>query len=126
MYSQRLRPQPLPSVVKRWERIGDHALAISAICEAELLYGLEKKASERLWLEYKLYLRNRLVVLSVDSEVAAVYGQLRGLKEKQGEPRADFDLLIAATAIAHDLRVATLNMRHFEGIPNLQVENWAE
>ena len=40
VYSQVLKPRPLPSVVRRWRLLGDDRLAISSICEAELLYGL--------------------------------------------------------------------------------------
>lgn len=43
VYSQRLRPRPLPSVVDRWRRLGDSSLAISCICEAELRYGLASR-----------------------------------------------------------------------------------
>jgi predicted nucleic acid-binding protein len=38
---------------------------------------------------------------------------------------ADFDLLIAATALYHQLVLATLNARHFDGISSLRVEDWS-
>jgi predicted nucleic acid-binding protein len=125
VYSQRLRPHPLPGVVRRWRELGDDAVAISAIVEAELRYGLEKKRSERLWQEYRAYLENRLAVLPVDKAVAEVFARLKAAQEAGGEPRADFDLLIAATAISHKLALATLNTRHFEGIGGLSVEDWS-
>lgn len=124
VYSQRLRPKPAPGVVARWKQAGDQALAISVICEAELLYGLEKRKSERLWTEYDIYLKDRLVTLPVDRPVAEAYAKLRAELEGKGEPRADFDLIIAATALAYRLCLATLNTRHFQGIPGLQVEDW--
>ena len=31
------------------------------------------------------------------------------------------DLLIASTAIAHNFKLATLNIKHFEKIPNLSM-----
>ncbi len=37
----------------------------------------------------------------------------------------DFDLLIAATALAHDRTLVTNNLDHFNRIPELQLENWA-
>lgn len=37
----------------------------------------------------------------------------------------NFDLLIAATALSHRLILATLNARHFDGIPGLHVEDWS-
>ena len=64
VYCQPLKPKPLPSVERRWRDLGDAALAISAICEAELLYGLEWKQSARLHAQYDrlvpaLHARNR-------------------------------------------------------------------
>jgi predicted nucleic acid-binding protein len=124
IYCQRLRPAPLPSVIKKWKNCGDHCLAISGICEAELLYGLDKRQSDRLWLEYRHYLEDRLALLPVDKNVAATYGKIKTAMEADGQPRADFDLLIAATAITHNLTLATLNILHFTGIPGLKCEVW--
>ena len=53
VYSQRLKKHPVDKVVRRWSELGNSKLAISAICEAELLYGLEKKNSPRLWQSMK-------------------------------------------------------------------------
>jgi len=124
VYSQRLRPHPLSGVVRRWQAIGDAALAISAVCEAELRYGLAKRGSARLWNEYRDFLENRLVVLPVDKQVADAFGELKARTEKMGKPRADFDLLIAATALSNRVILATLNVRHFAEIPGLTVEDW--
>ncbi len=125
VYFQRLRPRPLPGVIRRWRTLGDAALAIPAVAEAELLFGLEKKDSPRLWREYRDYLENRLAVLAVDKAVAAVFGRLKAEQEAEGTTRADFDLLIAATAIRHRLILVTLNIRHFDALPNLIVEDWS-
>ena len=123
IYSQRLRPRPAPGVVSRWKELGDATLAISAICEAELRYGLAKRNSERLWAEYRSYLENRLILLPVDKQVADKFGELKSQMESRGTPRADFDLLIAATALCHRLTLVTANLRHFEDTPALNVES---
>jgi predicted nucleic acid-binding protein len=34
------------------------------------------------------------------------------------------DLLIAATALVYDLTLVTHNTRHFQGIPDLRLEDW--
>jgi tRNA(fMet)-specific endonuclease VapC len=125
VYSQRLRPKPMVSVMDRWRCLGDESLAISGICEAELRYGLARKNSVRLWREYRDYLENRLVILPVDKPVADIFGEIKAEAESRGEVRADFDLLIAATALAHRVVLATLNARHFVGIAGLQVEDWS-
>lgn len=124
VYSQRLRPQPNKNVISRWSRTGDRALAISACCEAELLFGLEKKGSERLWKEYDEYLKDRLTLLPFGFKEAVVYAKIRNHLVREGEPVADMDLLIGATALANGLVLATLNPVHFERIPGLRVEDW--
>jgi len=125
VYSQRLRPRPLASVIERWRKLGDARLAISGICQAEIVYGLAKKDSERLWVEYREYLENALVLLPVDGSVATRFGRLKAVMEGGGLAKADFDLMIAATALTRDLTLATLNLRHFDGIPGLVVEDWS-
>ena len=41
----------------------------------------------------------------------------------QGKRVADFDLLIAVTALQHQLILLTNNRRHFENIQGLKVES---
>jgi len=125
VYSQPLKKRPLPSVIDRWSGLGDGSLAISAVCEAELMHGLWKRDVERLWADYRTILENRLLILPVDKSVADLFGQLRAHTEKIGTPRSEFDLLIAATARHHDLVIATCNVRHFVGLPGLRVEDWS-
>ena len=126
VYCQPLKPTPLPSVERRWRRLGDDALALSAICEAELLYGLALKQSAKLEAQYDDLLRNRLQVLAVDTPVAQIFSQLKAACRKKGFVASDFDFLIAATAKAHGLILATLNVRHFNGMEGLAVEDWSQ
>ena len=126
VYSQRLRRAPHAEVEKRWRKLGDGALAVSAICEGELVFGLELKNSERMWSEYRLYLKDRLVFLPVDQNVVASYGRLKSHLWRTGQPCGELDLWIGATALSHRLILATLNARHFAGIPGLVVEDWSQ
>jgi tRNA(fMet)-specific endonuclease VapC len=126
VYSQRLKLEAHPEVVRRWSALGDHRLGISAICEAEVLYGLQKRDSARLWQEYRFALENRLTLFAVDLGVAQRFASLKAQTERLGRPRADFDLLIAATALRHNLILATGNVRHFADLPGLRVEDWFE
>lgn len=126
VYCQPIKPRPVEMVRLRWIALGDDALAISAICEAELLYGLELKKSTRLQALYDGLLKERLRILAVDSGVAKHFATLKSWSKANGRVLSDFDLLIAATARTHDLRLATLNSRHFKGLPNLRVEDWSQ
>ena len=126
VYCQPIKPKPLPAVERRWRELGDAPLAISVISEAELLYGLELKSSAKLRSQYDQLLKGRLPILSVDSAVARSFSQIKAACRKKGFAASDFDFLIAATAKTHGLILATLNIRHFNGIEGLAVEDWAQ
>ncbi len=53
--------------------------------------------------------------------VARVYGEIEAGLKKGGQPLADADLQIAATAVRHDLELVTGNVRHFERVPGLVI-----
>jgi predicted nucleic acid-binding protein len=126
VYCQPLRKKPLPSVVTRWKKLGDTALCVSVLCEAEVFQGLEAKGSRELWDRYRNLLEGRLPVLDITLEVARTYAALAGPLIRQGSPRPVVDLLIAATAKSAGLVLATLNSRHFENIEGLAVEDWSK
>jgi len=125
VYCQPLRKKPLPAVVTRWKALGDDALCVSVICEAEILQGLEAKDSAGLWDRYRCLLEGRLPVLDINVEVARTYAALAGSLIRGGTPRPVMDLLIAATARSSGLILATLDSRHFDGIEGVAVEDWS-
>ena len=100
-------------------------MAIANICEAELLYGLKKRGATRQLRDYEFMIKGRYDMLDVDAQVAAAYADLRVACENAGSPIGDMDLLIAATAKANNLTVATLNYSDFSRIPGLAVEDWS-
>ncbi|MDQ3773240.1 MAG: hypothetical protein M3461_02105 [Pseudomonadota bacterium] len=48
----------------------------------------------------------------------------RSRLEREGQPIESGHIFIAATALAHNLILVTRNLRHFERLPGLVVENW--
>ena len=53
------------------------------------------------------------------------YGEYKALLSKSGKLIDDMDMLIAATAITHNLILVTNNAKHFSRIKGLEIENWA-
>jgi tRNA(fMet)-specific endonuclease VapC len=94
-------------------------LAISAITfgevAEEIYYGRDPKQHEAA---FRRLLRG-VRILSVNRQVAARFAELRGELRKQGQRIPDADLLIASTALRHDLVLVTRNRKHFERIPGL-------
>lgn len=60
------------------------------------------------------------------SEVIMDYAKIRLQLKQIGKPVDNFDLLIAATAKHFDLTVVTDNVKHFENIQGLNIENWVD
>ena len=100
----------------------------SSITLGELVYGAYRQRTRTdVLLEQvdRVLLPNRRI-LPFDAAAARHYGELRTELERQGTPLADADLRIAAIALARSLTVVTGNVRHFQRVPGLPVENWLE
>ena len=62
-------------------------------------------------------------LFSVDGSVARAYSKLLVNTRKMSVTRVDLKLLFAATAVAHNLKLAILKARHLECLPRLAEEN---
>lgn len=63
-------------------------------------------------------------LLTINKQVSGVYAQLRSQLELAGTPIGPNDTWIAAEALHHNLVLVTDNVREFERVPKLKVENW--
>lgn len=98
---------------------------ISTITISEIVYGAWKSAHPRRHLEnLEKVLLPAVNILAFDAKAAYVRGAVRARLEREGKSLALADLEIAAIAIANDLTLVSGNLRHFERIQELRVENW--
>lgn len=100
----------------------------SSITLGELVYGAHrlKELTTILMQKIEDALLPNLPILSFDVAAARRYGELRAELERLGTPIGDADMRIAAIALSHDLKVVTGNERHFQRVPELEIENWLE
>ena len=98
-------------------------LGISAITASELYWGVCKSGSVRNRTTLEKFL-SPLAVLDYDLGAARKYGELRAYLEQQGTPIGPLDQQIAAHALALDITLVTNNVREFERVPGLRLENW--
>ncbi len=112
------------SVRDRLIEAREHGVYMSVITEAELRFGAA--SSSRPDANHEAIDRFAIEVASVgiDAPVATRFGAIKAELRRQGTPLADFDLLIAATALSRDLTLVTNNTAHFTRIPDLRLENW--
>jgi len=111
------------AVSARLRELAPKGLAISIISIAELWEGVHfsrnPSQSHALLKEFL----SGVMILGVDEQTCEHFGRLRGSLRRQGALIADFDLLIAATALRHDLTLLTNNRKHFERIAGLSIES---
>ncbi len=119
---------PSTALVAKLASVPREAQFTSSITLGEMVYGAYRMpAHTNLFLERldRVLLPN-LAVLPFDIAAAHRYGELRAELERLGTPLGEADLRIGAIALSRGLIVVTGNVRHFQRIPGLIVENWLE
>ncbi|HNR10226.1 MAG TPA: type II toxin-antitoxin system VapC family toxin [Nitrosomonas europaea] len=117
-----------PQVVLRLRAQRPQDVAVPAIVEYELRYGLlrlsPEMAAPRLAALTTLLLP--MQKLPFDSECADHAARIRTTLEAAENPIGPHDTLIAATALRHGATLITRNVREFSRVPGLQWINWHE
>jgi tRNA(fMet)-specific endonuclease VapC len=112
------------SVRERVREVGWNQIRICVITVAELYYGAynSNRVTENL-ARAEFFIQN-LPVLPLNDTALRRFGELKAELRRTGQPIADFDLLIASIALAEGYVLVTNNTRHYDRIPELQLENW--
>jgi len=119
-----LRRDPPLALVRRLARVPPTEQTTTAITVGELLYGAARRESPTLTRRVRELLESALSIVPFDRRAAEVYGELRAGLEREGRRLDEPDLRIAAIARSRGLTLVTGNVRHFERVPELAVENW--
>ena len=103
--------------------VGIENCAISEITLAELVFGAEK--SDNPIKNHKLIEQfiSNLTVLPIFDAIPN-YGKEKARLQKAGKMISDFDLLIGCTSIENNLIMVTENIKEFERIEKIVIENW--
>lgn len=123
IYIQRRKPL---SILERFKIMRRGEAVISVVTWGELLYGAAKCRDPGhvviLLEEFISY----VPVLPMLPIYGKHYGELRAILEKKGQTIGNNDLWIAAHAVGAELSLVTNNIREFERIPGLDIENWIQ
>lgn len=119
-----MRRDPPLRLVRRLAVVPVAEQFTTSITLGELVYGATRKGSDELIERVRDLVVSGLQVLAFDRAAAEVYGRLRARLEREGRRLAEPDLRIAAIALARDLTLVTGNVRHFQRVSELRVENW--
>jgi tRNA(fMet)-specific endonuclease VapC len=97
-------------------------LAISEVTFGEIYDGIfHSKDPVAAEIVFQRFL-TRVTVLSLSPAIWKRFAHIRGSLRRRGQLIPDFDILIAATAIHHDLTLVTRNQKHLARIPGLKLD----
>jgi predicted nucleic acid-binding protein len=114
--SEATKPDPDPRVVE-WLRRNERSIVVDPIILGEVRFGIlllargARRDELERWFEQGI---GRIQCLPWDSVVGIRWAQLLADLRRSGRPMSIKDSLIAATALAHDLALVTLNQRDFK------------
>lgn len=114
------------TLVARFRKVDARKLSLSSVVKSELIYGAwhskrieaNLQALERFWSPFQC--------LPFDDRCAEIAGRIRADLRAKGTPIGANDLLIAATALAHDAVLVTHNTREFARVSGLRLEDWED
>ena len=121
IYTMKKRPER----VRRHFKAQQGRMGISAVTLGELVFGAEHSSQVEQNLADIEALTARLEVLPFDEAAAYHFGQIRSELYRVGRPIGPYDMMIAGHARARGLRLVTNNVKEFERIQGLVLENWA-
>jgi hypothetical protein len=118
LISEMVAPHPARSVIAWVAAAPEHQLFTTAICEAELFYGLERMPAGRRREGLRVAIEAILDglsgrVLPFESVAARAYAGLVAQREATGRSMSQSDAQIGAIAIAHEATLVTRNTGDF-------------
>lgn len=110
--------------------VGAENCYISELTVMELLYGAargneknrENNMQNAYLIENKIF-KDRVIPVRVAFERFAIE---KAKLKASGKFIGEIDTLIAATALATEMTLVTRNVKHFERIEGLEIENWID
>lgn len=123
IYAMKNKPE---KVLQRLRAELDNGVCISSITLAELEYGMKHSLNPAKNEQALLRFLTPLSILPFGPAAASEYGEIRAYLRSQGTPIGPMDMLIAGHARAEKMILVTNNVREFERVLGLELENWAE
>ena len=111
------------NLLQKIETIKLHNCTISEVTLAELMFGAENSSNPIKNKKLIGAFSEQLNILPILSGIE-FYAKEKVRLRKKGTMISDFDLLIGSTAVANNLIMVTENIKEFERIDSIKIENW--
>lgn len=113
------------SVINRFEALLPEQICISSITVMEIEFGLKlnperEKKIRPLWSHLNKFIQT----IPYTPSCAIASGKFRAHLKELGLIIGPYDILLAGSAFSHNLVLVTSNMREFERLPEITIENW--
>lgn len=120
IYTIKNRPKQVREMFNRHSQ----QMSISTVTVGELIYGAERSSQPERNMADIEGLIARLGVLEFDASAAYHFGQLRAELYSKGQPIGPYDMMLAGQARSRGLILVSNNVKEFERVPGLRIENW--
>jgi tRNA(fMet)-specific endonuclease VapC len=113
-----------PRIFEHMQDIPDADIAISSVTKGEMFAGSARSQSPQHSRAKQDAFFVRFAGLDYDEAAANEFGRVRAYLENAGTPIGPYDMQIAAIAILHDLILVTHNVKEFDRITWLKINDW--
>jgi len=115
-----------PELQARIEKEELFNICLSSVTVAELEYGIAKSMYPDRNRELLYGFLSPFDIIPFSELDAENFGYIRAYLNKQGSPIGPYDLQIAAQCVTRNLHLITNNVKEFERVPKLTIENWTQ
>ncbi len=112
------------ALIRRFQQYDPRQIVLCSMVKGELLRGALRSQRVELNLERLAVFFAPLKSLPFDDTAAEHFGRIGADLLKRGTPIGANDLVIAATALAHQVILVTHNTSEFSRVPGLRMEDW--
>lgn len=111
------------NIVETLSKVGIENCFVSEITLAELVFGAEKSSNPTKNIKLIESFTSQLTILPI-LDAIPTYAKEKVRLQNAGKMISDFDLLIACTAVENNLIMVTENVKEFERVNSIKIENW--
>jgi len=114
-----------PHLNEKYSECDKDLIKIPSIVLFELYYGAEKSnLLEHNVTKIDMFI-SEIEIIPFDKQCTRLAGKIRAYLKREGQMIGDYDILIAATALANNGTLVTINTREFSRIKGLKIEDWS-